>query len=292
VSELVTGEAVVLDMRLARPATRALALGIDLVIELVCYLLLLIPVALVTGDASQSLVTGLVIACAVVTFVGYTTTIETLTRGKSVGKYALGLRVVRDDGGPVQFRQAFVRALCGVFVDFFVTSGSVGFLTAMLNSRGKRVGDMLAGTLVLRERGPAAAAPLPDVPVELATWAAGAELSRVPDQLALSVRSYLTRYHDLSPSARDALGDRLAHAVADYVSPPPPPGVPAWAYLTAVLGERRRRAFVRQGQPPQPAPAPPGPPAWPASGPPTSPRGEPPRTPESESRPSGFSPPS
>ncbi len=255
-SELVTGEAVVLEMRLARPATRALALGVDLAIELVCFLLLLIPVALVTGDgASQSLITGLVIACVVVTFVGYTTTIETLTRGKSVGKYALGLRVVRDDGGPVRFRQAFVRALCGVFVDFFVTSGCVGFLTAMLNHRGKRVGDMLAGTLVLRERGPAASAPLPEVPASLATWAAGAELSRVPDQLALSVRSYLSRYYDLSPSARDALGGQLAGAVAEYVSPPPPSGVPAWAYLTAVLAERRRRAFDRQA-PPQHYPAP------------------------------------
>lgn len=258
-SELVTGDAVVLELRLARPATRALALFLDLAIEVVGFGLLLIPVALATGDdISESLAVGLIVACLVLTFVGYTTAIETLTRGKSVGKYALGLRVVRDDGGPVQFRQAFVRALAGFFVDFIATSGCIGFLTAMLNSRGKRVGDLLAGTVVVRERGPRAAAPLPEVPPQLASWATRAELSRVPDQLALSARSFLSRYHDLTPAARDALGARLATSVAEYVSPPPPPGVPAWAYLAAILGERRRRAFDQQRRQPDQLSRPPG----------------------------------
>ena len=295
-SELVTGEAVVLELRLARPATRALALAIDLALELVVFVLLLIPVALVTGDdASGSLVGGLIVACLVVTFVVYTTTIETLTRGKSVGKYAMGLRVVRDDGGPVRFRQAFVRALCGFFVDFFVTSGCVGFLTAMLNARGKRVGDMLAGTVVLRERAPKTSDPVLEVPAGLAGWAASTELSRLPDALALSARSYLGRYHDLAPPARDALGARLATAVAQYVSPPPPPGVPAWAYLTAVLAERRRRAFAQQSvprpavqQPPVPQPAPQN--SGPSNEPPPSATGLPPSAAE-ESPGSGFAAP-
>ncbi|WP_020580421.1 RDD family protein [Actinopolymorpha alba] len=248
-SDLVTGEAVVLELRLARPATRALAFFIDILLQLVCFGILMILVALVTGDgASGSLIGGLVIACLVLTFVGYNTTIETLTRGKSIGKYAMGLRVVRDDGGPVGFRQALVRALCGVFVDFFLTSGCVGFFTAMLSPRGKRVGDILAGTVVLRERAPKAADPIPDVPPALLPWASRAEMSRLPDDLALSVRSYLSRYHELSPEARTALGNQLAGAVVTYVSPPPPAGVPAWAYLAAVLGERRKRAFAQLHQ--------------------------------------------
>jgi uncharacterized RDD family membrane protein YckC len=247
VSEPVTGEAVVLDLRLARPATRALALGIDLLLELLLFGLLMIPVALVTGDdASESLIGGLVVACAVLTFVGYTTTIETLTRGKSVGKYALGLRVVRDDGGPVRFRQAFVRALCGVFVDFFVTSGCVGFITAMLSPGGKRVGDMLAGTLVLRDRAPAAPSAVPAPPPGLEAWSSRLELSTLPDQLALSARSFLGRYHELTPAAREELGGQLAASVARYVAPAPPTGLPPWAYLAAVLAERRRRAFGEQ----------------------------------------------
>jgi uncharacterized RDD family membrane protein YckC len=243
-SELVTGEAVVLEMRYARPATRALGFFIDVALEVVLFLLLLVPIALVAGaDASESLIAGLIIASGVATFVGYATVMETLTRGKTVGKYALGLRVVRDDGGPVHFRHALVRALSGVLVDFFVSFGCVGFLVAMLNPRGKRVGDMLAGTVVVRERAPREIERLPEVPAPLASWATRADLSRVPDQLALSARSYLGRYHELAPAAREALGAKLAAAMAEYVAPPPPPGTPAWAYLAAVLGERRRRAL-------------------------------------------------
>jgi len=254
-SELVTGEAVVLEMRYARPGTRALGFFIDLALEIVLFLLLLVPVVFVAADdASESLINGLAIACAVATFVGYSTVMETLTRGKTVGKYALGLRVVRDDGGPVHFRHAMVRALSGVFVDFFVSSGCVGFLAAMLNPRGKRVGDMLAGTVVIRERAPREIERIPEVPAPLQSWAARADLSRIPDQLALSARSYLGRYHDLAPAARDALGAKLAAAMAEYVSPPPPQGVPAWAYLAAILGERRRRAFG--GPRPDSAPGP------------------------------------
>lgn len=262
VSELVTGDAVVLDIRLARPATRALGLGVDLLVQGAVFGALAIPLSYVGGEAgaSTSLMTGLSLFVFVLTFVAVPTALETLTRGKSVGKYAMGLRVVRDDGGTVRFRHALVRALAGVFADFILTLGCGALLTAMLNPRGKRIGDFLAGTVVVRERAPRASQPLPAVPNELAAWASGAELSRVPDDLALSARSYLSRYHELSPAARDSLGNRLAGAVAEYVSPPPPQGTPGWAYLTAVLSERRRRAQGPSAAPPaQPQPSQPQP---------------------------------
>ncbi|HEY8453985.1 MAG TPA: RDD family protein [Actinopolymorphaceae bacterium] len=290
-SGLVTGEAVVVDLAIARPATRALSLCIDLLVEFIAYFALITLIALIAGDdASDSLIVGLSIACGVVTFVGYATAMETLTRGKTLGKFALGLRVVRDDGGPIRFRHALVRALSGVFVDFFTTLGCAGFLTAMLNSKGKRVGDILAGTVVLRERGPAAPNPLPPVPPELAGWAAHAELSRIPDDLAHSARTFLSRYYELSAPAREALGNRLASAVAEYVSPAPPAGVPAWAYLAAVLGERRNRTLRQeQGRPAQPPP-----PQWqsPVSTQPPMPANSPTNPPPPQSHGPTFTPPS
>lgn len=261
-SELVTGEAVVLDIRLARPATRAIAIAIDFAIEFTALYLLTIPLGYVAADAgaSDSLIAGLSLLTTVAIFVGYTTAIETLTRGKSIGKYALGLRVVRNDGGPIRFRHAFVRALTGIFADFFTTVGCGALFTSLLNSKGKRIGDILAGTVVIRERAPRTTDRLPEVPPVLATWAASADLSRVPDQLAMSARSFLGRFHELAAPARDALGARLAGAMAGYVSPPPPPGVPDWAYLTAILAERRRRALQEHqpagAQPGQQGPAP------------------------------------
>lgn len=243
VSELVTGEGVVLELRIARPATRVLALAIDLAIQVSAFLIVMIPLSGLLEAGSEPLVRGVAILVMVLIFVGYSTTMETLTRGKTVGKYALGLRVVDDDGGPVVFRQSLTRALAGVFADFFLTVGIGAFVVSMLNARGKRIGDLLAGTLVVRERAPRAVDPLPPMPEQLRGWAATIELSGLPDDLAASARSYLTRWHSLAPAARDELGERLATAVRAYVSPPPPGDVPAWAYLTAVLTERRDRAL-------------------------------------------------
>src|SRR4051794_26488650 len=114
--------------------------------------------------------------------VGLPTTVETLSRGRSLGKVAAGLRVVRDDGGPTRMRHALVRALVAV-VEIFLTLGSVALVTSMLNVRGKRLGDLLAGTFVLRERGGRAIAPLPAMPLQLARWALTADIARLPDPL-------------------------------------------------------------------------------------------------------------
>lgn len=241
-SELVTGEAVVLQLRLARPATRALALAVDLLVQGALLLILTVPIVSALPELSESMATVLPLAVLVIVFVGYSTTVETLTRGLSLGKYIVGLRVVRDDGGPVRFRQAFVRALAGASIDFVLTVGVVAFTVSMLSERGKRVGDLLAGTMVIRERAPRHSAATPEMPPQLAAWAATLELGQLPDQLALAARSYLGRYYELQPDARTALGAQLATNIARYVSPPPPADTPAWAYLAAVLAERRRRA--------------------------------------------------
>jgi len=86
---------------------------------------------------------------------GYPILCESLWRGRTPGKAAMGLRVVRDDGGPIGFRQALVRGLTAMFVE---RPGATFFLGAvvcsLLNPASKRIGDVLAGTLVLQERVP------------------------------------------------------------------------------------------------------------------------------------------
>lgn len=90
---------------------------------------------------------------------GYPIACEALSRGRSLGKLALGLRVVADDGGPVRFRQALVRGLAGA-IECWILFGLPALITSMLSERGKRLGDIFAGTFVVRERAPKAAAPL------------------------------------------------------------------------------------------------------------------------------------
>ncbi len=118
----------------------------------------------------------------------------------------------------------------------------------MLSVKGKRLGDMFAGTYVIQERVPPRGDLPPEfavVPPPLAGWAQVLELSRLSDRDAEAASSYLRRFRDLRPAARDELGLRLAAAVASQVSPPPPPGTPPAAFLAAVLAVRRQRESVR-----------------------------------------------
>ena len=200
------------------------------------------------GFVDDALAAALGLVFLLTVIVGYPVAFETLTRGRSLGKMALGLRVVREDGGPVRFRQSFVRGLLGV-VEIWLTFGSVALIASLASAQGKRLGDQLGGTVVVRERLPVRATPVAAMPPQLAGWAVRLDLSRVPDDLALAARQYLGRADELSPEVRDQMGASLAGAMAAVTAPPPPPGVPPRAFLSAVLAERRRREMVRLGAP-------------------------------------------
>ena len=157
----------------------------------------------------------------VVVFLVYPTTVETLSRGKSLGKWAFGLRAVRDDAGPISFHHAFVRALVG-FVEIYVFLGAPAFFSMLLSSRGKRLGDYAAGTYVVRERIRLRLEPPPLMPPELAGWARAADVAALPMGLALAVRQFLARLPGLDPGSRASVGATLAQQVSSYVAPPPP----------------------------------------------------------------------
>ena len=245
-SSFVTGEAVVLDLRPARVASRGLGFAVDATIQVSILVGLVAATAWLASqvDADAALVAVMSLVAVVAALVGYPVATETLTRGRTVGMLALGLRVVRDDGGPERFRHALVRALFGV-VELWVTFGSVALIASLSSQTGKRLGDQFAGTVVVVERSPGRDAPSVLVPPWLTGWAASADLSRVPDALALSARQFLLRADQLSPAARIETGTRLAADVAARVSPPPPPGTPVEAVLAAVVGERGRREAWR-----------------------------------------------
>jgi uncharacterized RDD family membrane protein YckC len=242
--DLVTGEAVVLELRAASFATRSLSFGLDLVLQLAVGIGLTVLIAVVSPDVNEAAAAAIVLGIWVATLVGWPVTVETVTRGRSLGKRACGLRVVRDDGGPVRFRQALTRGLLAV-VEIYLTFGSIALIASLANPRGKRVGDMLAGTYVIRERTGARTVPPVSMPPELAGWAGGADLGRIPDRLAMAVRQFLGRAPALHPSSRQRLGIALTEQISRYVAPPPPAGTHPERFLAAVLAERRRRDEVR-----------------------------------------------
>ncbi|MDD9205828.1 RDD family protein, partial [Georgenia sp. 10Sc9-8] len=170
------------------------------------------------------------------------TVVETLTRGRSLGKLATGVRVVRDDGGPVRLRHALVRALVGVG-ELWFTAGSLAIISAAVNRRGKRLGDLLAGTYAVRVRDGARAEPPLIMPPELAHWARTADIRALPDGLGLAARRFLARTGTMSPAPRARLGTDLAARVEPYVSPPAPWGTHPERFLAAVLVARRDREY-------------------------------------------------
>lgn len=240
-SEIVTGEAVSLDLRVARLGTRCLSRGIDIVAQGAA--LLVVEFALARAgqglDADAGRAIALVLLACVV--LGYPIVWETLGHGRTLGKLVVGLRAVGVDGGPIRFRQALVRAVTAV-IEIWILVGVPAVITSLLTERAQRLGDLFAGTLVVFQRAPTSAAPPASMPEELRDWAAGLDVSALPDDVVMLARSYLGRLDKLDPRAREAMGVHLATTMAAHVAPQPPPGTAPVDYLSAVLAERTKRA--------------------------------------------------
>ena len=275
---VVTGDAVVLDVAVAQLPVRAVAALIDIIVVALLYVIGVLLWAVTLLELDPALSAAVLIIFTVLTLVGYPLVFETTTRGRSLGKIALGLRVVSEDGGPERFRQALFRALAGV-IEIWMLSGAPAVICSLLSSKGKRLGDIFAGTMVISERAPRLAPP-PPMPPQLAWWASSLQLSGLRAEQAELARQFLTRAGQLDPAVRDQMAYRIAAEVVAQISPPPPPGTAPQLVLAAVLAERHRRELARL-QVPAPAPSS-APPSWP---PPQAPLPQPPPGP------GGFAPP-
>lgn len=243
---IVTGDAVVLDLRPARIPTRTMAAAIDLAVAGVLSYLWYYVQELVRGE-SYAKQDAMAILGYLVTTLGWTIGCETATRGRTLGHLALGLRAVRDDGGMIGFRHALVRGMAFWLVDFNpVSGGLLGLLVAAVHPQGKRLGDVLAGTLVVRTRAPRTTRPLPDPTPEAAAWATALEMSRITDEQVAASRYALQRAHLLRKRHRAGLVANLARQAAQFVSPRPPAEMDPEDFLAALVAEHRRRGLAKQ----------------------------------------------
>jgi uncharacterized RDD family membrane protein YckC len=276
---IVTGEAVAVEMRPAGIGSRGIAFLIDYVVQIALLIGLSLLATNVVSAIDEAAVLTFIIVVTVLVFVGYPVGFETLWRGRTPGKAAMGLRVVRDDGGPVRFRHAFVRGLVGVVLDRpGITYTLAALLPMLMTRRSKRLGDLAAGTVVVQERVPSRLSRPAVMPPALTGWAATVDLSMVNDDLAMALRQFLSRSGQLAPWAREQMGGQLLAELSRRTSPPPP-GTPPWAYFSAVLAERTRREMQRATPATMPPPA-----AVPSAGPPlpvnpTPPPASPPESP-------------
>lgn len=141
---VVTPEGVALHLRAAGPLPRALAYVLDLIARIAIYMALYQVLTALFGGAGYAIL-------MLVTFVMswfYMVLFEVLMQGRTPGKWALGLRVVAADGAPVGWMASFTRNLLRV-VDALPVGYAVGLVTCLIDPWGRRLGDMVAGTLVV-----------------------------------------------------------------------------------------------------------------------------------------------
>ncbi len=188
------------------------------------------------------------IAALVTSFLVVPIAIEMLTHGRSLGKLAVGGRIVRLDGGATGFRHAFIRGLLGV-VEIYVTFGGFAVLSGALTARSQRLGDLVAGTYSQRVRTPALVESIPVMPPELAAWAQVADVARLPDRLARRISQFLVRAPQLMPGARARVAAELLSEASAFVSPMPA-AAPERVLLamSVIRRERERRALLTADQ--------------------------------------------
>jgi uncharacterized RDD family membrane protein YckC len=242
-NELIVGEAVALDLRPASFVLRAAGALIDFIVYFGAYiaLLLLFMNYAAAAGLDQAISTAISVTGLVLAIVVIPTAVETLTQGKSLGKLAVGARIVRDDGGSIGFRHAFIRSLTGVF-EIFMTFGGGAAIIALLNSRSRRLGDLIAGTYSQNERVARAVTPIFGVPVALQSWSLTADVAKMPDGLARRIAQFLSQATGLTPDTRARLAATLANEASLYVSPVP--AADPELFLAAVAAVRRDREFA------------------------------------------------
>ncbi|HEX4979006.1 MAG TPA: RDD family protein [Acidimicrobiales bacterium] len=241
---IVTPEAVVLEFETAGLGSRLLAGTIDLSVQAAALFAVLVSAGAVASSGLDLGGAGAALAYFAVFCVlfVYPAAFETFWRGRTPGKAALGLRVVTVEGAPISFRHAAIRAIFAL-VDWYATQGVVGIAALLVTRRNQRVGDLVAGTIVLRERN-AAQAPAPvqfHTPPGLEAFVASLSTGALGPGDYEPVRAFLLRAPTLPPHVRSELANRLAHPLVARLRVIVPAGVPPEAFLVCVAAAYQRR---------------------------------------------------
>jgi uncharacterized RDD family membrane protein YckC len=243
---VMTGEAVALALRPTGFALRAGGAIIDALVSIIAFVVLVIGLSVVGGSlrVEETFYNISAIAALVFCLVIIPAAVETLSRGKSLGRLAVGARIVRNDGGAAGVRHALIRALVGV-LEIYLTLGGLAAVTGLLSQKSRRLGDLLAGTYSQNER-PGALPPAPfGAPLPLVAWTATADVARMPEALGRRIRNFLAQAPDLDPVRRQHLARELANEASRYVSPLP--AIDPELFLAGVVVVRRERETAALG---------------------------------------------
>ena len=223
-----TPERVELHYVLASVGNRFLAAAIDHVIQMVAIVIIVVAAGALSNwqlFASMGMwAAALTVLAVFAVYWGYFVLFETLWSGQTPGKKMMRLRVVREDGRPVRFFEVFVRNLLRVTIDINpLPSYAIGVVSIIFSARSKRVGDFVAGTVVVKER--ATEAPSLNEIIKVseieqqrlersAPAPFSADTRRLSEQELRAVKTFLNRRFELHEPNRSALAARIAQPIS------------------------------------------------------------------------------
>jgi uncharacterized RDD family membrane protein YckC len=240
---VMTGEAVALELRPTGFALAAAGAAIDWLVYFVGGLVFItyavvLPLVSSPLGADSATDAAFVSASLVLVLIVIPVAVELLSHGKSLGRLAVGARIVREDGGAIGFRHAFIRNLVAL-LEIYLTIGGFAAIFGLLNGKSKRMGDYLAGTYSQYERVSKVVDPVLDVPESLQAWSLTADVARVPNRLAQRMTAFLRQAPRLTPTTRTHFARQLAGEASVWVAPVPP--ADPELFVAAVIAVRRRR---------------------------------------------------
>jgi uncharacterized RDD family membrane protein YckC len=235
-----TPEQLQLDFAVAGIGSRFLAVLIDSLIQGVATLLVGLGLAvlapLLRAQVGGTWFAGGMLAFFFLLYYGYYAFFEIIWNGQTPGKRIIHIRVVKDSGRPLTATETIGRNLMRI-VDQLPGFYAIGILVAVLNSRNKRLGDLVAGSLVVRESSLTDLKPIWQAAHAGSTSMIGANMLSV-DDLAL-IDAFLNRRHELAPEVRSRMAMQIFNQVRPRLPEMIQPGSSVEAMLESLAWERR-----------------------------------------------------
>jgi len=207
-----TPEQIPLEFPLAGIGSRFLAIALDTLIQVLGFLMIvfvaeiLLPTAARFTPRALTWAAAIFFLCAFILYSGYYALFEVFWNGQTPGKRLVRLRVISDSGRPITVYEAVVRNLLRI-IDQLPGLYVVGIISVFLTARNKRLGDIVAGTVVVHEK--AMQDSQPDFFAAAASTALSSGLQITAEELEL-IERFLQRRYDLSPEVRRQSAEQIA----------------------------------------------------------------------------------
>lgn len=251
-----TPEQIALELPIAGIGSRFLAIFLDTVLQVItygfglgvlAYVGTVAPGAFSVPPAVTAFLPAIFLFFGFCIYWGYFAFFEIIWKGQTPGKRIAGIRVIKDSGRPVDALSAILRNLLRG-IDLLPLMYATGITCMILNRHSRRLGDLVAGTVVVHDKPPAridtqwTIATEPGGP---AVVAAGPQIARLTDAELVLIETYLARRLDLDWDARERARTQIAERIAARTTLTPEPGQSLDDFLEAVARQARDSARLR-----------------------------------------------